>query len=140
MPLHRETPRMILVADDDAAIRELVSTRLTLAGYTVLTARDGREAVSRVLERRYDGLVLDLNMPELDGFGVLERLRGLGRSRPPTLVLTARHDAADVEAAVRLGARDYLAKPFDDRQLLMRVARLFRVVEVAASESVLLSA
>jgi len=116
--------RRILVVDDDPAIRELVGVRLTLSGHTVLTARHGREAVSRLRERRYDAMVLDLNMPELDGFGVL--LQMSRHQLPPTLVLTARHAASDVQRAIRLGARDYLSKPFQDRQLLMRVARLFR--------------
>jgi DNA-binding response OmpR family regulator len=122
----RETPRRILVADDDVAILELVSTRLTLSGYIVLTARNGVEALSRLNERRYDGMVLDLNMPQMDGFGVLECMADLGDAAPPTLVLTASHNAADVQRAVKLGARDYLSKPFEDRQLLMRVGRLFR--------------
>jgi DNA-binding response OmpR family regulator len=130
MPLLHETPRRILVADDDVAILELVSTRLTLSGYIVLTARNGVEALSRLNERRYDGMVLDLNMPEMDGFGVLECMADLGDAAPPTLVLTASHNAADVQRAVKLGARDYLSKPFQDRQLLMRVGRLFRTQQV----------
>jgi DNA-binding response OmpR family regulator len=126
MPPLRETQRRVLVVDDDSSILELVRTRLTLAGYVVLAARDGREAIARLSERRYDAMVLDLNMPGVDGFQVLERMKKLEFPAPPTLVLTARHDAADVTRAVQLGARDYLAKPFQDRQLLMRVARLFR--------------
>ena len=123
--------RRVLVVDDDPSIRELVSVRLTLAGNTVLTARHGRDALTRLRERRYDGMVLDLNMPELDGFGVLEQIDK--HLMPPTLVLTASHSVADVQRAIKLGARDYLSKPFDDRQLLMRVARLFRVQPVKLS-------
>jgi DNA-binding response OmpR family regulator len=126
MPPLRETQRRVLVVDDDSSILELVRTRLTLAGYVVLAARDGREAIARLSERRYDAMVLDLNMPGVDGFQVLDRMKKLEFAAPPTLVLTARHDASDVTRAVQLGARDYLAKPFQDRQLLMRVARLFR--------------
>jgi DNA-binding response OmpR family regulator len=126
MPSLHETQHRILVVDDDSAILELVRTRLTLAGYVVLAARDGREAIARLSERRYDAMVLDLNMPGVDGFQVLDQMKTLEFPAPPTLVLTARHDAADVTRAVQLGARDYLAKPFQDRQLLMRVARLFR--------------
>jgi two-component system OmpR family response regulator len=123
---HPEGPRRILVVDDDVSILQLVSTRLTLASYIVLTAKNGVEALSRLNERRYDGMVLDLNMPLMDGFGVLKCMADLPDPAPPTLVLTASHNAADVAKAVKLGARDYLSKPFDDRQLLMRVARLFR--------------
>ena len=122
----RNAPRRMLVVDDDVSILELVSTRLTLAGHMVLTARNGREALRRLTERRFDGMVLDLNMPKMDGFAVLECMADLAHPSPPTLVLTASHNAADVQRAVRLGARDYLSKPFEDRQLLMRVARLFR--------------
>jgi DNA-binding response OmpR family regulator len=110
------TRKRIVVVDDDRAILDLVSTRLTLAGYDVFSARDGQEAA----------MVLDLNMPGLDGFGVLQRLGKAGTARLPILVLTARHDVADVQRAIGLGARDYLAKPFKDAQLLMRVARLVR--------------
>lgn len=139
MPLFRDTPRRMLVVDDDASIRELVSTRLTLAGYTVMTARNGVEALKLLGERPYEGMVLDLNMPELDGFGVLECMGDLPHAPPPTLVLTASHNAAHVQQAVKLGARDYLSKPFDDRQLLMRVSRLFRVRSepVASTQSVI---
>lgn len=133
MPLRHDGPRRILVVDDDLSILELVSTRLTLAGYIVLTAKNGVEALSRLSERRYDGMVLDLNMPVMDGFGVLECMADLPDPPPPTLVLTASHNSADVQRAVKLGARDYLSKPFEDRQLQMRVARLFRTQQVTST-------
>ena len=120
------TRRRILVVDDDRAILELVSVRLTLDGYDVFGARDGREALQRLNGVRPDAMVLDLNMPVLDGFGVLQQLGKARTDRIPILVLTARHDAADVQRAIGMGARDYLAKPFKDAQLLMRVGRLFR--------------
>ena len=139
MPQLVSAARRILVVDDDASIRELVSTRLTIAGHIVLSARNGREALTRLRERRYDGMVLDLSMPQLDGFGVLEQINR--HALPPTLVLTASHAVTDVQRAIKLGARDYLSKPFDHRQLLMRVDRLFRVqpaktvAEIQASPS-----
>jgi DNA-binding response OmpR family regulator len=120
------TRRKILVVDDDRAILELVTVRLTLDGYDVFTAREGREGLQRLQGVRPDAMVLDLNMPVLDGFGVLTQLGKTGTARTPILVLTARHDAADVQRAISMGARDYLAKPFKDSQLLMRMARLFR--------------
>jgi DNA-binding response OmpR family regulator len=118
--------RKILVVDDDRAILELVATRLTLAGHDVFAARDGHEALQRIAGIRPDAMVLDLNMPSLDGYGVLKQLGKEGTARLPTLVLTARHGTVDVQRAIGLGARDYLSKPFKDSQLLMRVARLFR--------------
>ena len=118
--------RRILVVDDDKAVLELVSTRLTLAGYNVFGARNGHEGLSRLSSLRPSALVLDLNMPSLDGFGVLQRMGIETTARIPTLVLTASRGSADVQRAIKLGARDYLTKPFKDSNLLLRVARLFR--------------
>jgi DNA-binding response OmpR family regulator len=116
----------ILVAEDDSGIRQIIRTRLEGAGYSVETARNGIEALQLLASFRPEGLVLDINMPELDGFGVLERLQRTPQMRPPTLVLTARHAADDVKRAVQLGAKDYLTKPFSEAQLLGRVGRLMR--------------
>jgi len=126
MPPFETGPRRILVVDDDRAIVELVCTRLTLAGYNAFACRDGSEALERLAGLKPAAMVLDLSMPVLDGFGVLERMGKAGAARTPTLVLSARHATADVQRAIGLGARDYLAKPFSEGQLLMRVARLFR--------------
>lgn len=125
-PLRDLKPRCILVVDDDSDIVDLITTRLIIGGYKVVTARNGAEAIRALKDVRPDAMILDINMPLIDGFGVLERMRNVPTIRPPTLVLTARHNAEDVAKAIRLGARDYLAKPFDDRMLLARVARLFR--------------
>lgn len=117
----------ILVADDDPLVRELILTHLRLAGFDAHGARDGREAVERARALRPQALILDINMPELDGFGVLAALQEL-RLTPgtPVLVLTARHAADDVRRAIKLGAKDYLAKPFTQEQLMARVGRLLR--------------
>jgi DNA-binding response OmpR family regulator len=119
--------RTILVAEDDASVRELVRTRLQLSGYDVLTARTGGEALSRVRNLLVDGVVLDINMPEVDGFEVLKAMqRTPAISRLPVLMLTARHAEQDVRRALVLGARDYLTKPFSEQQLVARVARMLR--------------
>ena len=115
----------ILVAEDDHDVRELVRTRLESAGYEVHTARNGCEALDRVAAVKPHGMVLDINMPELDGFDVLAALKAQG-ALFPVLVLTARHAADDVRRAVSLGAKDYLTKPFTEAQLQARVARLMR--------------
>jgi two-component system OmpR family response regulator len=114
------------VAEDDLGVRDLIRTRLEMDGYDVHTAKTGVEALARVQELRPAALVLDIHMPELDGFGVLEKLQARG-NRIPVLVLTARHAGDDVRRAVTLGAKDYLTKPFNESQLLARVARLLRV-------------
>jgi len=125
-PLRDLMPRRVLVVDDDESIVDLISTRLIIGGYKVATATDGFEALRCLKDLKPDAMILDINMPGLDGFGVLEHMRKPDAHKAATLVLTARHHAGDVEKAIRLGAKDYLAKPFDDRLLLARVARLFR--------------
>ena len=117
--------RRILVAEDDQDVRELIRTRLTSAGFDVHTARNGIEALSRASTVKPDAMVLDINMPEVDGFSVLEALKVSGYVFP-VLVLTARHAADDVRRAIGLGAKDYLTKPFTEAQLQARVARLLR--------------
>lgn len=131
MSVEATRPR-IVVAEDDPMVMELITTRLELAGFRTFTARNGSEALRRIAEIRPDGLVLDINMPVLDGFQVLERMK-IGQSvhRTPTLVLTARNRPEDVKKAIGLGARDYIAKPFKDDQLIARVHRLVRKVKSA---------
>jgi DNA-binding response OmpR family regulator len=118
--------KRVLIVDDDRAIGELISTRLGVLGFETRHVLDGLAAMSRIKDFRPHALILDINMPMMDGFSVMAQL---GRDRLqtlPTLVLTARHQAEDVKRAIELGARDYLAKPFDEAKLLQRVARLFR--------------
>jgi DNA-binding response OmpR family regulator len=117
----------VLVVEDEPFLSELVATRLMLAGYQVAQARDGLEALDCLRQNLPEAIVLDINMPRLDGFGVLEHMRKHARLKIiPTMVLTARNRTEDVRKAMQLGARDYLTKPFEDRALLMRVARLVR--------------
>lgn len=130
------SPR-ILVAEDDAGVRELIRTRLTAAGYDTHTAVDGLEAIKRIRYLMPDGVVLDINMPGMDGFGVLEVIRSDVKLRHVrVLVLTARHAAEDVKRALSLGAKDFLTKPFNDGQLTARVARLLRAPIAAPAKGV----
>jgi DNA-binding response OmpR family regulator len=115
----------VLVVEDDQIILDLITTRLDIAGYDTYFARDGFEGLKRLHELRPSALVLDLNMPRLDGFGLLRKMRQEGLN-VPTMVLTARNQPDDVRQAIGLGARDFLAKPFKDEQLLQRVGRLLR--------------
>ena len=117
--------RRVLVVDDDPHIVELIVTRLEIAGFETRVARNGVEAIQRLAEFRPEAMVLDINMPQLDGFGVLGHMKAHGLSaKTPTMVLTARNNAGDVAKAVQMGARDFLSKPFNDMQLLQRVGRL----------------
>lgn len=132
MPPSKRRARRVLVADDEPYVLELIVTRLSIAGFEVRAAKDGVQAVDRLTDFRPEALVLDLNMPRLDGFGVLSHMRAQGLSdRVPTLVLTARNAAEDVAKAIQLGAKDYLSKPFRDDQLIARVGRLFNRVKPA---------
>ena len=125
-PLAEARMRRVLVVDDDPFLLELILTRLAIAEYTVQGAKDGVQAIQRLADFRPEAMVLDINMPNLDGFGVLAHMKPLGLTdKTLTMVLTARNNAEDVAKAIRLGAKDYLSKPFKDEQLLARVGRLF---------------
>lgn len=128
MSLRCEIPGCrILVVEDDDRVLELVTTRLELAGYVVSFARDGGQALERITDILPNGMVLDLNMPHVDGFEVLRTLNARGIiGQIPTMVLTARNAPDDVRKAIALGARDFLTKPFKDEQFLSRVGRLIR--------------
>lgn len=124
--LDRNSTR-IFVADDDRAILDLITTRLALAGYHTMQARDGWEALEGIYASRPAAVVLDIGMPRLDGLGVLRHLRKMPNfARLPVMMVTARNTPMEVRSAMELGARDFLAKPFEDAQLLSRVARMLR--------------
>ena len=115
----------LMVVEDDAAIRNLIVHVLQGADYAVTTARDGLEALDALDRKRPDAILLDVNMPRMDGFSFLEALRSRpAASSVPVLMLTAQSSAADIRRAMQLGARDYIGKPFEARQLLRRVQRL----------------
>jgi len=115
----------IVVAEDDEATLELLVTRLEIHGYQAFAARDGRRALEAISLVRPHGMVLDLGMPNLDGFGVLRALRDSGRLQSvPVLVLTGMTTSDCIRMAIGLGASDYLAKPFESAKLLARLARI----------------
>jgi CheY-like chemotaxis protein len=119
--------KTILVAEDRDASRELIRTVLTAAGYAVVEARDGREAIERALETRADLVILDLYMPHTDGFGVLARLRGDDYySKVPIVALTASAMAGDREKAIASGFSEYISKPVNLTLLRQEVGRLLR--------------
>ncbi len=114
----------VLVVDDDARIVALISAYLGQAGYRVLVAGDGRTAVELIRTERPRVLVLDVMLPELDGFGVLAEIGR--REDMAVLLLTARSGVGDRVRGLRDGADDYLVKPFDPRELVARVQALDR--------------
>ncbi|WP_419318641.1 response regulator [Caulobacter sp. ErkDOM-E] len=128
--------RRIFIAEDDRNLLELLTTRLSLAGYDTVFGRDGWEAIDGIHSTRPDAIILDVSMPRLDGFGVLRHIRKSPLvANIPVMMLTARNAPGDVKEALALGARDYLAKPFSDALLLARVARLLRARPVAPTAS-----
>jgi len=113
---------VVLAADDDPDILELVTFRLERSGYTVVQARDGEEALRLALEKTPDLAVLDVMMPKLDGFELTRRLRAEeATSRMPIILLTARAQDADVQQGFDAGADDYIRKPFSPQELRARV-------------------
>jgi CheY-like chemotaxis protein len=104
--------KTILVAEDRDTSRELICTVLSAAGYVVIEACDGREAIERALEAQADLVILDLYMPHTDGFGVLTRLRAEDRYRSvPIIALTASAMTGDCERAIASGFTAYISKP-----------------------------
>jgi DNA-binding response OmpR family regulator len=113
---------VVLVADDDDDIRDLVAFRLDRAGYEVLRAGDGQEALDLAKEHRPDLAVLDVMMPKLTGYDVTRELRAdAATSRIPVILLTARVQEADVARGFEAGADDYVKKPFSPQELKARV-------------------
>jgi DNA-binding response OmpR family regulator len=123
----------ILLVEDDAHMAEGLAYNLGRNGYEVLTARDGRAGLVAALGQRPALVILDLMLPLLDGFHVLERLRAAG-SRVPVIVLSAKADEVDKIRGFDAGADDYMAKPFGVGELLARIrARLGEGGSVAAA-------
>jgi len=121
VPMTKET---ILVVDDERNIVELARMYLEAEGYRVVTAADGKEALAQVRAARPALVVLDLMLPELDGWEVCRRLRA--ESDLPIIMLTARSDDVDKIVGLELGADDYLTKPFNPRELVARVRAVLR--------------
>ena len=117
-------PRRVLVVDDDDDIRLLLQELLSGAGYRVETAGDGRGGLRMFHESPTDLVILDLSMPEMDGFETLERLRDL--SDVPVILLTARSGEVDKVRGFRAGADDYVVKPFGRQELLARIEAALR--------------
>ena len=115
----------ILVVDDDLELLRLIAFALRQAGYLIVEAQDGPSALEAFERERPDLAILDVNMPRLNGFDVLKRIRA-GGSTSPVMMLTVRSAEEDQVRGLDLGADDYLAKPFSPRTLLARVRALLR--------------
>ncbi|MFN6934365.1 MAG: response regulator transcription factor [Tsuneonella sp.] len=125
------TPAIVLIADDEPLLTELLEFRLGARGYETVIARDGREALARLDDSMPRAVVLDMMMPVHNGLEVLRRMRASKlHAETPVIMLTARRGEADVVGALELGANDYLVKPFLPEELLIRLARLLAGTKV----------
>ncbi len=113
-----------LIVDDDRVLSDVVAFTLRRAGFEVIQAYDGQTALAQWAEEQPDLIVLDVNLPRLDGFAVCRRIRQ--QSDVPILLLTVRDDEDDVVRGLGLGADDYITKPFSPRQLVARAQAVLR--------------
>jgi len=117
----------VLVVDDEASIRRILDTRLSMIGYIVITACDGEEALSLFRKEAPNLVILDVMMPKLDGYGVCQEIRKT--SDVPIIMLTALGDVADRITGLELGADDYVIKPFSPKELEARIRSVLRRTE-----------
>jgi DNA-binding response OmpR family regulator len=117
----------VLVVDDDVDLLDLMTYALRREGYNVLAAVDGQQALQRWESENPDIVLLDGNLPKIDGFEVCRRIRH--ESKTPIIMLTARDDAVDKVVGLELGADDYITKPFNPRELVARVRAVLRRAE-----------
>ena len=115
----------VLVVDDEEPIRELVATALRFTGFKVETAETGREALVQARTGQFDIVVLDVNLPDLDGFEVCRKLRSDG-DLVSVIFLTARDDASDLRTGFTGGGDDYITKPFSLEELMLRIEAVLR--------------
>jgi DNA-binding response OmpR family regulator len=118
---------LILIVDDDVELAQMLQRYLSSEGLTTIHAGTGGEALQRLCEQPVDLIVLDVMLPEIDGFEVLRRVRQTYDT--PVLMLTARGDDNDRILGLESGADDYLSKPFNPRELVARIGAIFRRLE-----------
>jgi two-component system OmpR family response regulator len=124
----------VLVVDDEEYITDLLATALRFVGFEVDVAANGREALAKAVATRADVILLDVMMPDIDGFEVCRRLRNDG-VQAPVLFLTARDATEDKVSGLRLGADDYVTKPFSLEEVIARVEALLRRLDGSARTS-----
>lgn len=126
--LGREQDKTILVVDDEPRIVEAVGMNLELEGYQVSSASNGYEALQKLTEDLPDLVILDVMMPEIDGFETLRKIREV--STVPVIMLTVRGEEIDKVKGLDLGADDYITKPFNPKELVLRIRAVLRRVEM----------
>lgn len=115
----------ILAVDDSSGVRKMVKFALKTKGHDVVTAVDGREGLEKLMERDYELIILDINMPRLDGFGLLDKLKRIPEKADiPILMLTTEGQEEDKDKALGMGANTYMVKPFKPTELISTVERM----------------
>lgn len=115
----------ILIVEDESHIRELLRLNLEIEGYEVASTGNGKKALDMIAGQHFDLLLLDVMLPEVDGFSITEQVR-LSNPEVPIMLLTAKDTAQDRITGLKKGADDYLSKPFNLEELLLRVSKLLR--------------
>ncbi len=123
----------ILLVEDEEALRRTLGDRLRMEGYVVETASDGLEAVDKASNQPFDLMILDLMLPRKSGIDVCREIRGAGMATP-ILILTVRSDTVDKVVGLKLGADDYVTKPFEAAELLARIEVLLRRVPIHSGQ------
>jgi two-component system OmpR family response regulator len=126
----------LLVVDDEPFLRDAVAASLRFLGFDVTAAGTGRQALRLAREQRYDLLILDVMLPDMDGFEIVRRLRGDG-NRVPVIFLTAKDAQEDKVTGLTIGGDDYITKPFGLEELAARVRTVLRRTRPASAESAL---
>ena len=116
---------LIMIVDDEVGVRELLRDTLKIAGFETVEADNGMSALTVLRSHKPELIIIDINMPLMDGFELVERLRGTG-DLVPVLMLTARNDQQDISRGLRIGADDYVVKPFGLDELILRVKAILR--------------
>lgn len=129
--------QIILIVDDEAGVRDLLGDALKIAGFETMTAPDGMSALTAIRNKKPDLMIIDINMPLMDGFELVERLRSQG-DNTPALMLSARADRVDITRGLTLGADDYVTKPFGLEELLLRIKAILRRSNNSQGESAIL--
>jgi two-component system chemotaxis response regulator CheY len=114
----------ILVVDDSPTIRKFISIALKIKGYEIISANDGMEALELLPNEKIDLIITDLNMPNIDGFNLIARIRSNeSYANTPIIVMSNLSDSEDIERAMQLGANSYIIKPFDQNNIIKEVVK-----------------
>ena len=121
----------ILIVEDDKGSRTLMKEVIGDAGYEPITAADGIEALETLDHKHIDLIIMDIMMPKMDGYELLHQLRSTGMDMP-VLMITAKNTLTDKKQGFYLGADDYMTKPVDEEEMLLRIAALLRRAKISA--------